>query len=210
MGTDLSDGRPAKNRAANRHRRAEVRRPLQLAHDELCLRLRPLYRVRGQDRPLSAVPGRAHPLDPAASGNGCWVRGQHHCHRRANRTHAGPDARRVQRRRAGGLRQVARRISWPNIVTPWPRLSAASMPPARSCRARPRSAPAACRWPAWPLPSWSRAWTCWGLRFPKKCSRVAREQACTDAWVCRIWLTFETRHASVLEYVRTGSVERRS
>ena len=51
-----------------RHRRAQVRRPLERSHQGLRLRLGSHARVRGQHRAVPAVRARAHPLDLPQGG----------------------------------------------------------------------------------------------------------------------------------------------
>ena len=62
-------GRAARVAAADRHRRDQVRRPLERSHQGLRLRLGPHARLRGQHRAVPAVRARAHPLD-LAQGRG--------------------------------------------------------------------------------------------------------------------------------------------
>ena len=60
---DLDRREHGAHRARRRHRRGEVRRPLERSHQGLRLRLGPHARVRGQHGAVPAVRARAHPLD---------------------------------------------------------------------------------------------------------------------------------------------------
>ena len=82
---DLDDATRAAVARADRHRRDQVRRPLQRSHQGLRLRLGSHARVRGQHGAVPPVRARAHPLDLPQGRGRRRRRPRSRSHRRASR-----------------------------------------------------------------------------------------------------------------------------
>ena len=133
----LSGRRARRDRAQGGHRRAS-NSPISptTALTDYVFDLERFSTLRRQDRPLSAICGGAHPVDPAqGAGEGFHAR----CiapFSLAGRARADPAIAGAARRDGGGGRTSARPISCAITPSRWRRTSAASTPSITSCRKR--------------------------------------------------------------------------